>query len=70
MQLPNGSSSQHAQSLSDTYGSPQNAARRLKVIDLMNISCTQHAQSAPYVSNRPVHTTCQPYAIFRLYIEY
>ncbi|KAH2847872.1 hypothetical protein KXW36_007526, partial [Aspergillus fumigatus] len=50
MQLPNGSSSQHAQSLSNTYGSPQNVARRLKVIDLMNISSTQHAQSTPYVT--------------------
>ncbi|KAH2059480.1 hypothetical protein KXX03_007301, partial [Aspergillus fumigatus] len=29
-ELPNNSSSQHAQSLSDTYGSPPNAARRLK----------------------------------------
>ncbi|KAH2750741.1 hypothetical protein KXV66_004596 [Aspergillus fumigatus] len=62
MQLPNGSSSQHAQSLSDTYGSPQNAARRLKVIDLMSISSTQHAQSTPYVtatgpSTQPVSHT-------------
>jgi hypothetical protein len=62
MQLPNGSSSQHAQSLSDTYGSPQNAARRLKVIDLINISSSQHAQSAPYVtatgpSTQPVSHT-------------
>ncbi|KAH1380624.1 hypothetical protein LV164_008729 [Aspergillus fumigatus] len=62
MQLPNGSSSQHAQSLSNTYGSPQNVARRLKVIDLMNISSTQHAQSTPYVtatgpSTQPVSHT-------------
>lgn len=67
MQLPNGSSSQHAQSLSNTYGSPQNVARRLKVIDLMNISSTQHAQSTPYVtatgpSTQPVsHTPSSAY---------
>jgi hypothetical protein len=52
-ELPNNSSSQHAQSLSDTYGSPPNAARRLKVIDLINISSNQHAQSAPYATASP-----------------
>lgn len=50
MQLPNSSLSQHAQSLSNTYGSPQNVVRWLKVINLMNISSTQHAQSTPYVT--------------------
>lgn len=62
IQLPNGSLSQHAQSLSNTYGSPQNAARRLKVINLMSISSTQHVQSTPYVtatgpSTQPVSHT-------------
>lgn len=52
-ELPNNSSSQHAQSLSDTYGSPPNAARRLKVIDLINISSNQHAQCAPYATASP-----------------
>ncbi|KAH2988334.1 hypothetical protein KXW58_006111 [Aspergillus fumigatus] len=50
MELRNGSSSQHAQSLSDTYGSPQNAVGRLNAIDLVNISSSQQAQSAPYVT--------------------
>ncbi|GLA56292.1 hypothetical protein AnigIFM63604_007421 [Aspergillus niger] len=52
MEPPNNSSSQHAQSLSETYGSPPNAARRLKVIDLIDIS-NQHAQSAPYATASP-----------------
>ncbi|GFF57020.1 hypothetical protein IFM51744_09061 [Aspergillus udagawae] len=53
MELPNNSSSQHAQSLSDTYGSPPNSARQLKVIDLINISSNQQAQSAPYATASP-----------------
>jgi hypothetical protein len=53
MELPNNSSSQHVQSLSDTYGSPPNAARRLKVIDLINISSNQHVLSAPYATASP-----------------
>lgn len=50
IELPNNSSSQHVQSLSDTYGSPLNAARQLKIIDLINISSNQHVQSAPYAT--------------------
>lgn len=53
MELPNNLLSQHAQSLSNTYGSPPNAARRLKVIDLINISSNQHTQCAPYATASP-----------------
>lgn len=49
-ELPNNSSCQHAQSLSDAYGSPPNTARQLKVIDLINISSNQHTQCAPYTT--------------------
>jgi hypothetical protein len=50
MELANNSLSQHARSCSDTYKSPQNTARRLKVIDLMDISSSQRAQSTLYIT--------------------